>query len=182
MAAFTVVGAIAGGNSVGPSIQQGARPIRRLLTQIVGATEFEIVSLRTPQFGIPLAQRRTMLQNLVANGQPSYAGFFSASPARDGTGGVEVSAPAYARVAHSLWRHQTVAQYIARRTSIGEIRFPTVTVSYTGQAWGLWDAATGGNLLAFGLLRGTNLQARTFTFQVGDTPVFGDGLLRFGIQ
>ena len=172
--------ASAGGSQAGPAVFRSSIAVSRPSLDTLAVVE--VVALRPAQYGIPLAQRRTFLQTLLPNGSPSYVGLFTTAPDRAGLGGVEVSGGTYARTAHSVWRHATIGGFVARRSNGGEVRLPTVTQVIVAQGWGAWDAATGGNLVAFGLLRAVDLQARIFTFAVGDTPVFGDGLLRTGIQ
>lgn len=86
--------------------------------------------------------------------QPSalYIGLFTTLPTSDaGTGGIEVSGGGYQRVnmgtLSNAWSAWTAASGI-RNTA--DIAFPQATTAWgTVVGLGIWDAATGGNLLVF---------------------------------
>jgi hypothetical protein len=89
-----------------------------------------------------------------------YVGLFTTAPTSDSgvTGAVEVSGGAYARVATSgsTWATPTAsngsepATVAGYTTNAATITFPTSTASWgTVVAFGLFDASTGGNLLAW---------------------------------
>jgi hypothetical protein len=141
----------------------------------------EIVSARPPQYGIPLAQRQVELGRLIPNGVDSYVGLFSGLPSTSGTGGTEATGSGYARVAHSRWAFDVTGSII-RRINVGVITFPDLTAQLSVRGWGIWDAASGGNLLAFGLLRTGGGAPIVHTMSATDTPRFSHGELRVGIQ
>lgn len=145
-------------------------------------TVYTIVSLRAPQYGVPLYLRRTSLVDAVPGGSPSYVGLFASMPNRAGEGGTECAGSGYARVSHSTWRNVTVADFVARRANSGLITFAALTGDLVATGWGIWDAASGGNLRAFGLLRNSDGAAQTWEFGATDTPRFLDGELQWGIQ
>jgi hypothetical protein len=86
--------------------------------------------------------------------QPSalYVGLFTVLPTSDaGTGGTEVSGGGYQRMSlgtlSSAWTAWTAASGIR---NAADISFPQATTAWgTVVGMGIWDAATGGNLLAF---------------------------------
>jgi hypothetical protein len=164
---------VSGGRSV-------SRPLLDSVT--VEAEAATVVSLRPPQYGLPLAQRLAFLRQLVPNNGSTYVGLFAVMPARTGVGGTECSGSSYARVLHQAWRDVVVAEFIARRANVGEIRLPQLTGDLEAAGWGIWSASTGGTLLAFGLTRQANGQATVFEFATDDTPRFISGELQFGIQ
>lgn len=149
---------------------------------VIQQTVFQIVSLRSPQYGIPLAVRLEWMRVLIPNGTPSYVGLYSVMPGRDGIGGEEASGNGYARVSHSNWRDVVVAGFVARRANTGEIRATALTGDLTVVGWGIWNAATDGDLLGFGLLR--NVDGTSRIFELGATDEWGwtDGALQVGVQ
>lgn len=82
----------------------------------------------------------------------AYVALFTTAPtAEDGTGAVEPSGGSYARVATSgvTWNAAT-GSAPASINNAATITFPTATANWgTVVAWGLYDAASGGNLLAW---------------------------------
>jgi len=142
----------------------------------------QILSLRPPQFGIPLAAREAFLVQQLPNGIPSFIALYSTMPDRAGVGGVEAVGSGYARVSHSNWRGLVVGGFIARRTNVGDVVFAALTGDLTVVGWGAYDAAVDGELLAFGLLRNADGKARTFDLATGDDPTFLNGELQVGIQ
>jgi hypothetical protein len=147
-----------------------------------GTNTTTIISLRAPQYGIPLSARQAFLAQQLPNGTPSYVGLFTSMPTRAGVGGTEASGSGYARVAHSSWRSSVFGGFVARRHNNGEIRFGALTGDLTVVGWGAWDAAADGNLLAFGLLRDDDGNARVWELAELDTPGWPDGLLIVGIM
>lgn len=163
-----------------PSVFVGSTPMRRQLLDTVEVEDTaQVVSLRSPQYGIPLQQRLTWLRALVPNGSPSYVGLFTAMPTRAGTGGSEA---AISRVAHSTWRDVVVGGFVARRANSGEVRFDALAADLSVIGWGIWNASSAGGLLAFGLLRNSDGQSRIFNLASGDSPVFTDSSLQWGLQ
>lgn len=146
-----------------------------------GSNTTTIVSLRTPQYGIPLAARQAFLAQQLPNGVASYVGLFTSMPTRAGVGGTEASGSGYARVSHASWRSSVHAGFVARRHNNGEVRFAALTDDLTVVGWGAWNAASGGTLLAFGLLRNEDGDARVWELAALDTPGWPDGELVVGI-
>lgn len=145
-------------------------------------TVTEVLSLRTPQYGLPLVDRHACLADALPNGESRWIALFSVMPSRAGVGGTEASGSGYARVEHTSWRPLTVGGFIARRANVGEVVFPTLTDDLKVIGWGAYDAEVDGNLRAFGLLRNVDGKARTFELGAGDDPTFLDGELQVGIQ
>lgn len=163
---------------------QLSRDIKRYISRpaldvVVASDSVEVVSLRAPQYGIPLAQRLAWLRALLPNGTAAYVGLYTAMPSRAGVGGVQAG---LTRVAHSDWRDVVVGGFVARRANSGEVRFATLAADLTVVGWGVWNALTNGDLLAFGILRNSDGQSRTFNLGAGDDPVFTDGSLQVGLQ
>jgi hypothetical protein len=103
-----------------------------------------------------------------------YVGLYTTSPT-DAGGGVEVTGGSYARVSYAPsatnWSNtQTSGTGASSGTggataNVGQINFPAPTASWgTIVAFGMFDAATGGNLLWWG-----GLQANK-TVNSGDAP------------
>ena len=105
-----------------------------------------------------------------------YVALFITPPNEDGTGGTEVgTSRGYVRIQHgpsdATWTAPTTSGIFA---NIGVVQFgsPITTNWGTIQAFGLYSAETGGNLLAFGNLTGN------VTVNIGDpAPAFADGAL-----
>lgn len=145
-------------------------------------TVTEVISLRPPQYGLPLVDRHAALADALPNGESRWIALFTTMPNRAGVGGVEASGSGYARVEHTSWRPLTVGGFIARRANVGEVVFATLTDDLTVIGWGAYDADVDGNLKAFGLLRNVGGKALTFELAAGDDPTFLDGELQIGIQ
>lgn len=76
-----------------------------------------------------------------------HIALFTVAPGEDGTGGTEVSGGGYARQTGAF----TVSSGTASNSSA--IEYSTATANYgTVVAMGIYDSATGGNLLAYGTL------------------------------
>ena len=84
----------------------------------------------------------------------TYLALFTAVGTDDGTGFTEVSGGAYARVATaSSWGAASGTAPSTITNSAAALTFPTATASWgTVIAWGIYDALTGGNLLAWDYL------------------------------
>ena len=87
--------------------------------------------------------------------QPTiYVALFTTTPGEDGTGGVEVSGGAYARVATAAgdWNAATSADPSVV-SNANAVTFPTATGAWgTVISFGLYDASSGGNYLGGGTL------------------------------
>lgn len=81
----------------------------------------------------------------------AYVGLLTTLPTDlSGTGHVEASVGGYARKAHSSWIFSYDGTYIHGKNN-GAITFNALTEALTGVVgWGIWHAASGGNLMAFG--------------------------------
>jgi hypothetical protein len=100
-----------------------------------------------------------------------YVGLFTAAPT-DAGGGTEVSGGAYARQAVTF-----SAASGGSTSNNAAINFPTASASWgTVVAFGLFDASTGGNLLAWDNL------ATSKTIGSGDQAVFSAGNLTLTVD
>lgn len=104
-----------------------------------------------------------------------YVALFTTAPADDGTGGVEASGGAYARVA--IANNSTNWDYDAGQiTNLNQITFPTATAN-----WGtvvravLMDASSGGNMVAIS-------DAISINVTTGIEPYFDAGDLTFTLD
>ena len=103
-----------------------------------------------------------------------YLALFTVAPGVGG-GGTEVSGGSYARQAVTF-----SAPASGATSNSGAITFPTATANWgTVVAWGLFDAATSGNLLLFGTLVGTN---EVQSLVQGGSGLSGTYTLTFGGQ
>lgn len=124
----------------------------------------------------------TALTALLPSGTARYIGLLTVLPEQNGTGGTEVSGSGYARATCSTW---TMASgNAARRQNSAAVTFAALTGAVSGVVgWGIWDAATGGNLLAFGPMRATaSGLATTRSFVATDQPSFPAGELWVSIE
>lgn len=112
--------------------------------------------------------------------QPSawHVGLFTTTPTDDaGTGGVEVSGGAYARVSVSTgsWTTASGTAPVTISNS-GIISFPTPTASWgTAAGFGIWSASTSGTLYLFAPL------STSKTIGIGDPASFAVGALKVQI-
>lgn len=121
------------------------------------------------------------LNAILPNGTARYVALFTVSPDEDGTGGTEASGNGYARKSHSAWIDEEV-DGVTYRKNDGAIEFDALSGSVSGiVAWGVYDASTAGNLLAFGPLRDSNGDAVTKNFVNTDQPRFIDQELQIGV-
>jgi hypothetical protein len=102
-----------------------------------------------------------------------YVALFTVAPDEAG-GGTEVSGGGYSRVAvannTTNWPTTTSGQ----KSNANAITFPQATANWgTIVAWGLFDAATGGNLLYYGDVSPSR------AVNSGDTAQFAAGALTF---
>lgn len=97
----------------------------------------------------------------------TYVALYTAAPT-DAGGGTEVSGGSYARVQVTAW--DTASGGATANTNV--ITFPTATASWgTVVAFGILDASSGGNLLAWGDLSASKAVGS------GDTIEFAAGAL-----
>jgi hypothetical protein len=104
-----------------------------------------------------------------------YVGLFTVTPA-DAGGGTEVSGGAYARasVTNNATNFPAAAGTTAVKANGVAITFPRATASWgTVVAFGVFDAASAGNLLYWGPMTTSRLVS------IDDTPSFAIGALTF---
>lgn len=93
---------------------------------------------------------REMLDHTFRNSSytaPSlYFGLFSTVPSLGGIGGTEISTGGYARKIVTYDQGATVNE----SDLAAEVFFRAVGVAWSVRGWGIWDASTSGNLIAFG--------------------------------
>jgi hypothetical protein len=124
--------------------------------------------------GLTSYARALALQAVIPNGTTLYVALFTTLPIYDGTGGVEASGSSYARKSHASW---LTAQFgaLTRTYNNGAITFTALTGALSGiVGWGIYDASSGGNLIAFGEIRDAADAAVTKNFIATDEPRFID--------
>lgn len=180
--AFTVEGAPLFDEVLTPSVFPNGVPIQRpYLDTAITTTTVEVISLRPPQYGIPLSQRTLLLRQLLPNnGANRHVGLFRTLPSRAGVGGSECSGSGYARITHNTWRDVIVGGFVARRANSGEILFTELTGDLISVGWGIWDDDD--VLRCFGPHRNEDGSIRIWEMGNTDQPRFGDGSLQVGIQ
>ena len=111
--------------------------------------------------------------NGSAYSSPSkYVALFTAAPS-DAGGGTEVSGTGYARKLHSAWAAASSGQ----TSNTGAITFAAAEASWgTVTHFGIFDALTNGNLLAWGAV-GTQKAVTS-----GDVVSFADGTLTISLD
>lgn len=114
---------------------------------------------------------------LLPDGDDRFVALFTVPPDPDGTGGAEVIAAGYARVAHDAWLTIKYSSTDWRRVNSGAVEFAAFELPPEAgrlEAVGIYDAATDGNLLLFA--RCTPIENIAGTDQVR----FTTGQLAFG--
>lgn len=110
--------------------------------------------------------------SIIASGSPpitAWVGLFTTAPT-DSTPGIEVSGGSYARVNSSGKWSVPVSGSPSTVSNSSTLSFPMATADWgTVVAFGTFDAATGGNLLRWGVA--------TKAITSGDTPEFTAGQL-----
>lgn len=92
----------------------------------------------------------TYVLGLIKSAKTYYLGVLTATPT-DSSAGTEVSGGAYARQAITF--AEPVSGDPSSMANAVGIEFPTATAGWgTVVAWGVYDAATGGNLIWYGTL------------------------------
>lgn len=149
----------------------------------VASTELieNAVTFLAPGLCLPVTVKREILATYLPNGTPRYVGMFSSMPNSAGVGGTELSGSGYARVSHSSWTTAVVG-HVVRRMNVGEVQFAALTGNLSARGWGIWDAASGGNLVAFGYIRTAGGQPVIMSFAATDEPQFLPMELIAGIQ
>lgn len=131
--------------------------------------------------------RQLALAGALPSSTDRHVGFFTVLPDADGDGGTELTigvAPGYERHAWSSWLFVTDGTTVYRAND-GAMEWEgpfsgDATESVVG--WGVWDAATNGNLVAFGPMLDSGGSEIVVDFLNGDTPSFVDQELRIGIE
>lgn len=133
--------------------------------------------------GLTETASNTALEAILPNGTNLYVGLYAALPtARDGTGGTEAAGSGYARKLHTAWVN-VVESGISKRKNNGAITFAALTDALPGVVgWGIWDALTSGNLIAFGPIRDASGNEISKDFANTDEPRFPDQELAVGIH
>lgn len=108
---------------------------------------------------------------------PTHLGLYTTLPNEAGAGGVEVSGGAYAREAYARnstnWGSSTGADPSTIQNLVA-VTYTEATASWgTVLGWGYFDAATAGNMIAFGAVSPTK------QIDTGDTAEFAAGGLVF---
>ena len=127
--------------------------------------------------GLELYGRSQALEAVLNVTETTYIGLLSVLPV-DSAGEVEISPAGYARILHQDWVTQSIGGDVNQtgRCSVGPIAFPPYGEPVTMRGWGVWDAPTGGNLIASGIFFDTGGgQAGEVTVATGDNIVFNDG-------
>jgi len=107
--------------------------------------------------GLVDSKENQVLDELLGNAtlmpNPVYIGLMTSAPNDDGTGVVEPAGGAYARVSVANTVPEWPAASGGQKSNANTITFPTATGAWgTITHFGIFDAAGGGNLLAFGAL------------------------------
>jgi hypothetical protein len=106
-----------------------------------------------------------------------YIGLSTTTPTQAGTSFTEPSGNGYARVAVTNNLTNWPAAASGAKSNAIQINFPQATGSWGATTYfGIFDATTGGNLLAFAVL------AQSQTIVNGDTPYFPAGSLALSLQ
>lgn len=113
-----------------------------------------------------------VLSSKLPSGTSRYVALLTALPDADGVGAVEATGAGYVRAAHSAWINRTEDSVLYREND-GAIEFPVLTgalVAIVG--WGVYDAATGGVLVAWGPITNMDGDSVQKSFVEGDMPRF----------
>ena len=123
------------------------------------------------------------LIGILPNGTNVYIGLLTSLPtARDGTGLVEATGSGYVRKAWLAWTNVTDAG-VTKRQNNGPVSLDALTGALAGiVGFGVWDAATSGNLLAYGPIRDAAGATTTKDLIATDEVRFLDTELKIGID
>ena len=122
------------------------------------------------------------LQALLPDATSRWVGLFTTLPDDAGAGGVEASGGGYARVEQSAWTTEADAPRTVRKNN-GAVNFGELTGAIgTVVGWGIFDAESGGNLLAFGEILTAGGEATTQALGAGDEPRILSGELKVGVD
>jgi hypothetical protein len=123
------------------------------------------------------------IESILPASSDVYLGLLTTVPTdRDGTGLVEASGTDYARVATSSWANSTDANGVDYRSSSATLTFPESGGSWgTVVGWAIWDASSGGNLLAFGPVVDSEGDESSLDVVNNTTVRFVSGSLKVGL-
>jgi hypothetical protein len=128
--------------------------------------------------GLVDSKENTVLDAILGDAthfpNPIYVGIMTAEPNDDGTGVVEPSGMAYERVSVDNNLTEWPAASGGQKSNASTITFPTATGDWgTITHFGIFDAISGGNLLAFGELNVSRVvwSADIFRFLADDLVV-----------
>lgn len=131
--------------------------------------------------GLSNYAKQAALDAIVPAAGTYYVALFTTVPDDTGAGGIEASGSGYARVAHSPWLDETDTAAVYKKNS-GNVAFAALTAALLNiNGWGLFDALTAGNLIAFGDAEDVGGNIVTLNFNSGDIVQFQDQTLKFGI-
>lgn len=124
---------------------------------------------------VPLAQ--TGLELVLPNGTTRYIALGYSGDILAGTID-ELAVAGYARVAHSVWVTEVGATEVRRKNN-GAVLFDPLTDGAKEIAWwAIFDASTGGNMIAAGRILNGFGDPEPQSLGAGDQMRFDDGALR----
>jgi len=106
--------------------------------------------------GITVYEQKRYFADAFPNGTNVYVALFTSLPNSAGEGGIECAEAWYARKAHQQWVSTVIGTSVVRRSNVGAIEMAAVgggDPDVTIVGWGVYDAATDGNLRWAGPLR-----------------------------
>lgn len=157
--------------------------VTRTLAPLDDVCPETVVTGAAPLNGLTQAAKIRCLETEVPNNVSKWIALFTDLPDAAGVGGTEVVGSGYARAEHAFWTTEA-ALNLVRRMNVGQIEFPQLTADIADKVigWGIYDAASLGNLILFGKTRDVTNKVVRFTFSLGNTPAFQDRQLKAGIQ
>lgn len=153
----------------GRAVVGGVRGHGATTSEITSESAFEVV--RGDYLGLTLARRRAVLEAELPYGTEWFVGLFTEMPDRTGLGGVEVD---LARVSISRWV-TVIRGANARRTNARALTWGALASEATLVGWGVWTAATEGELRAFDFLRNDDFDPITHTIAASFAPGLAAG-------
>lgn len=128
--------------------------------------------------GLVDSKENEVLDELLGNAtlmpDPVYIGLMTTAPSDDGTGVVEPIGNGYARVSVDNNLTEWPAAVSGSKSNANNVTFPSATGAWgTITHFGIFDAISGGNLLAYGALNTPRnvLTSDVFRFLAGDLTV-----------
>lgn len=132
---------------------------------------------------------RTALDAVLPEGTSVYAALFTTAPNDEGTGYVEIESAWYSRVAVSSWVQQQIGNVGWRKVNKSNVTFaPSAEGASLGiAAVGIFDASTGGTLLAWAPTRALAANGQlsdevSYILPDGDTAQIPAEQLKIGIR